>query len=87
MKKIYILTFFLFLFASTFAQKKIYVDASNRTGVHDGTSWATAYQTFEGGIYDPTLSFNDTIFVAKGTYQPSKDSTSFRLNNFFLTIF
>jgi hypothetical protein len=86
MKKIYILTFFLFLFASTFAQKKIYVDASNRTGVHDGTSWATAYQTFEGGIYDPTISFNDTIFVAKGTYQPSKDSISFWIDKFFLTI-
>ena len=74
------------MFGSTFAQIKIYVDASNRAAIHDGTSWATAYQSFESAIYDQGLSVNDTIFVAKGTYQPSKDSTAFRLNNFFLTV-
>ncbi|QQR97682.1 MAG: T9SS type A sorting domain-containing protein [Sphingobacteriales bacterium] len=86
MKKIYILTFFLFLLVSTFAQKKIYVDASNMATVRNGNSWATAYRTFEGAIYDPTLSVFDTIFVAKGTYQPSKDSISFWINKPFLTI-
>ena len=86
MKKHYTLIFFLFLFVSTFAQKRIYVDASNTAAVHDGTSWATAYKTFEGAIYDPTVSFFDTILVAKGTYRPSRDSISFRLNKTLLTI-
>ncbi|MBK9793572.1 MAG: hypothetical protein IPP60_10835 [Sphingobacteriales bacterium] len=40
------------------------------------------HANFEGAIYDPTLSFNDTILVAKGTYQPSKTAFHFDKQTF-----
>ena len=52
-----------------------YVDsASVGTGLHDGTSWAAAYNHPDRILNSPRLAAGDTIWVAKGTYQPLPDS-------------
>lgn len=49
-------------------QTRTYVDVSNVSGNYDGLSWATAFRKFEEGV---NAAFpGDTVFVAKGTYQP-----------------
>ncbi len=47
----------------------VYVDSANISGDQFGTSWATAYYSFDYGVM--FAQPGDTIFVAKGTYQPN----------------
>ena len=56
----------------------IYVDSANIVGIHDGLSWATAFNNFSDGV---TAAIpGDSIWVAKGTYQPAANS-SFTMKN------
>ncbi len=47
---------------------KIFVDITNGSDANDGKTWATAFKTFEKGV--STAKARDSIFVAKGIYQP-----------------
>ena len=64
----------IFLFGllafSASAQTTRYVNASAAAG-GDGTSWATAYKDLQAAL-DVAVS-GDEIWVAKGTYKPTKD--------------
>jgi hypothetical protein len=56
----------------------VYVDSANIVGIHDGTSWATAFNDFDSAV---TIAIpGDTIWVAKGSYQPATN-TSFSMKN------
>lgn len=48
---------------------RFYVDSANITGTHDGLSWATAFNKLED--MNPVAGSDDTVWVAKGTYQPA----------------
>ncbi len=54
----------------------LYVDASNTSGTQNGTSWATAYTQLQDAI-DAATTFGcgAEIYVAAGTYLPTKDMT------------
>ncbi|WP_118951838.1 T9SS type A sorting domain-containing protein [Taibaiella helva] len=54
----------------------VYVDSANFAGNQDGTSWASAYYSFQYGI--DFANPGDTVWVAKGTYSPVA-GTSFTL--------
>lgn len=60
--------------------KTIYVDSSNIDGVKDGSSWATAYSSFENAIYYSDIAPGDTLLIAKGTYSPGLVGNSFYIN-------
>jgi hypothetical protein len=78
-KKYIILTLFcclLFIF-STQAQNIIYINAS-ATGANNGSSWTDAYTDFQTGV--KTANSGDSVFVAKGTYQPASGQ-SFSMKN------
>lgn len=47
---------------------RVYVDSTNLSGTQDGTSWATAYYSFQFAM--DYSNPGDTIWVAKGTYTP-----------------
>lgn len=51
-----------------------YVDDDAASG-GDGSSWGTAYACLQDALYDPALSYGDTIRVAGGTYTPDKSET------------
>ncbi len=50
---------------------RYYVDSANVNGLHDGMSWGTAFNNMEAALKDPSLVAGDTVWVAKGTYQPA----------------
>ena len=69
-KKNFIITVILFLFiAKTWSQSIIYVDSSAVAG-GNGSSWATAYNDLQIAL--DSAQFGDSIWVATGTYKPSK---------------
>jgi predicted outer membrane repeat protein len=51
-------------------QKVFYVDSANVNGVHDGLSWATAFNKLEDALSQAALSMGNNVWVAKGTYSP-----------------
>jgi len=74
MNKYLFLGFFFFLSLYSFDSwaKRIYVDSTN-TGFQDGTSWSTAYASFTIAVNNAVAT--DTVWVAKGTYQPSLNNS------------
>lgn len=64
----------LLLFFSTVLQAQIiYVDASKTNLLPDGSSWANSYNNLQQAIDDAKTKVNPEIWVAEGTYLPSKD--------------
>ncbi|RYD96220.1 MAG: hypothetical protein EOP54_14240, partial [Sphingobacteriales bacterium] len=58
---------------------RFYVDISSQAGLKNGGSWATAYSSLEQALADPYLETGDSIWVAKGTYQPSATNAAFKM--------
>jgi hypothetical protein len=50
----------------------IYVDADSTAVSPTGCSWAFAYKTLQDALNDPTLEFEDQIWVAEGIYYPDE---------------
>ncbi|HTN36415.1 MAG TPA: right-handed parallel beta-helix repeat-containing protein, partial [Arachidicoccus sp.] len=78
MKKLLLLPVLLLsMFASKAqAPKIIYVNAS-AIGAGNGTSWTDAYVDFQAGVNGAAAG--DSVFVAKGNYQPAISGTSFSM--------
>jgi hypothetical protein len=57
---------------SPISASKIYVNATNTNPVQDGLSWATAFSNLQSAL-DLCLNPNTEIWVARGTYKPTKD--------------
>ncbi|OAQ38846.1 hypothetical protein A5893_12435 [Pedobacter psychrophilus] len=51
-------------------QQVFYVDSANVNGVHDGLTWATAFNKLEDALTQAALSIGSHVWVAKGTYSP-----------------
>ena len=58
-------------FLSVFYQSRLYVKA-DATGRNNGTSWANAFTNLQSAFDFPCNAY-DEIWVAAGTYKPSKD--------------
>jgi predicted outer membrane repeat protein len=55
-----------------------YVDSASTAGIKNGMNWANAFTTFQQAT--AIASSGDSIWVAKGTYQPLVN-TSYKINN------
>jgi hypothetical protein len=71
MKKIILLLTFISFLSKVNAQ--IYVDRSATSGSNNGTSWTSAYNNLQDAI-DAAVK-DQEIWVAAGTYYPTKDHT------------
>ncbi len=69
-KSLLILSVLGSLFLSTNVNANRYYVKSNATGANNGTSWANAFTDIQSALVGTAA---DTIFVAAGTYKPSKD--------------
>ncbi len=72
-KKILLLTMAMCLVLTRLMATVVYVDSSNTAGTQDGTAWGSAFYNFQDGI-DAAVA-GDTIWVAKGSYQPLPSSS------------
>jgi hypothetical protein len=66
--------FCMLILASKISAQIVYVNASAATN-GDGTSWATAFNNLQNGLETAQSTANNTIWLAQGTYYPSKDTT------------
>lgn len=58
----------LFLYSKPANAVRRYVDSANTSGTYNGVAWATAYNKLETAL--SAAASGDTLWVAKGTYQP-----------------
>ncbi|RYE22209.1 MAG: hypothetical protein EOP51_13825, partial [Sphingobacteriales bacterium] len=58
---------------------RFYVDINSQASLKNGGSWATAYSSLEQALADPYLEAGDSIWVAKGTYQPAVANATFKM--------
>jgi predicted outer membrane repeat protein len=64
------------------AQSTLYVDGTNISGTHNGLSWTTAYDSLSQALQAASgNSAINSIYVAKGTYQPASGKSFTMLNN------
>jgi predicted outer membrane repeat protein len=78
MKKLSFLVVLLCLATANLWARVVYVDSSNVAGFQDGTSWITAYSSFQAGIDDAFSG--DSVWVATATYSPAIN-TSFSMKD------
>lgn len=78
MKKLSFLVVLLCLATVNLWARIVYVDSSNVAGFQDGTSWTTAYSSFQTGINNALAG--DSVCVAKATYIPAS-GTSFSMKD------
>ncbi|MEE9438112.1 MAG: choice-of-anchor Q domain-containing protein [Saprospiraceae bacterium] len=71
MQKVFILLFFLTFQLTIYSQTRYHVKTGGNSNL--GTSWATAVNNIQQAV-DKTVD-GDTIWVAVGTYNPTKDNT------------
>lgn len=69
-KSCYVILLLLLCNSLTSYATTLYVDSS-ATGMNDGSSWGNAYLQLQDAI--DAAQINDTIWVAQGTYYPTKD--------------
>lgn len=62
----------------TKTRSRYYVDSANSSGIHNGLSWATAYDKLEDALR--LTGADDTVWVTRGTYSPVT-GTSFTMSN------
>lgn len=61
---------FLFIFTSSFAQTKYFVDKSTGSDINDGLSWNNAFENLQTALF--SINNGDTIWVAQGIYYPDE---------------
>ncbi|MDR2010510.1 MAG: T9SS type A sorting domain-containing protein [Bacteroidales bacterium] len=69
-KNVLLLSFMLFITIATFSQTTRYVNAGGGSDSNTGTTWNTAFATLQAAL-DSSVA-GDRIWVAAGTYKPSK---------------
>ena len=72
MKKTILLAFLLFTIIIVHAQSIVYVKA-NAKGTNDGSTWKNAYTNIQDGINKAAQS-GAIVWIASGTYKPTRDS-------------
>jgi len=50
-----------------------YIDVDNTSGTQDGTSWATAFDTIQAGVYAAFVAGGGEVWVAEGIYTATAD--------------
>jgi len=71
MKKTFLLLALPFIFHSLSAQDTLFVDSA-ATGLNNGSSWNNAFTDFQNAL--DSAAPGDQVWVAKGTYNPSRDT-------------
>ncbi|MGB0929743.1 MAG: right-handed parallel beta-helix repeat-containing protein [Chitinophagales bacterium] len=69
----FIALFFLCCETNSYAQADFYVKEKPPCPTCDGLTWATAFDNLQSAL--DAASTNDEIWIAEGTYYPSKDAT------------
>ena len=57
----------------TLPPTRLYVDATKTSGSNNGLSWENAFVNLQSALSYPTCLLNTQIWVAGGTYKPSRD--------------
>jgi hypothetical protein len=73
----FVVSIICFLASSVFAQPTIRLVDKDATGTPiDGTTWSRAYRTLQAALDNVPPSGTTQIWVAEGTYRPSKQAVT-----------